>query len=81
MQINMRDMAIVVHANGTELSQRYWTFLNQWTALDVVAVAALVVVFYLMVAKPARNDIASKRQGTEQGVLGLNSSIHRVCEG
>ena len=30
----------------------YWTFLRYWTALGVVAFVALIVVFYLMVAKP-----------------------------
>ena len=53
MQIKMRDMAIAAAANGAELPQRYWTFLKWWVALGIVAFGALVVVFYLMVAKPA----------------------------
>lgn len=53
MQIKMRDMAASAAANGTELPQRYWSFLKWWVALGVVAFFALVVVFYLMVAKPA----------------------------
>lgn len=53
MQIKMRDMAVAATANGSELPQRYWTFLKWWVALGIVAFAALVVVFYLMVAKPA----------------------------
>ena len=53
MQIKMRDMAAAAAANGTELPPRYWTFLKWWVALGIVAFAALVVVFYLMVAKPA----------------------------
>ena len=53
MQIKMRDMAAAATANGTELPQRYWTFLRWWVALGIVAFFALVVVFYLMVAKPA----------------------------
>jgi len=53
MQIKMRDMAIVAAASGTELPQRYWHFLKWWVALGIVAFVALVVVFYLMVAKPA----------------------------
>jgi uncharacterized membrane protein len=53
MQIKMRDMAIAAAANGTELPQRYWNFLKAWVALGIVAFAALVVVFYLMVVKPA----------------------------
>jgi uncharacterized membrane protein len=53
MQIKMRDMAATAAANGTELPPRYWTFLKWWVALGIVAFAALVIVFYLMVAKPA----------------------------
>lgn len=53
MQIKMRDMAVAAAANGSELPQRYWNFLKWWVALGIVAFGALVVVFYLMVAKPA----------------------------
>lgn len=53
MQIKMRDMAAAAAANGMELPPRYWTFLKWWVALGIVAFVALVVVFYLMVAKPA----------------------------
>ena len=53
MQIKMRDMAAAANASGTELPPRYWTFLKWWVALGIVAFLALVVVFYLMVAKPA----------------------------
>jgi uncharacterized membrane protein len=53
MQIKMRDMAALANANGTELPPRYWAFLKWWVALGVVAFMALVVVFYLMVTKPA----------------------------
>jgi uncharacterized membrane protein len=52
MQIRMRDMAQQAAAAGSELSGRYWHFLRAWTALGIVAFLALVVVFYLMVAKP-----------------------------
>lgn len=52
MQIKMRDMAVAAAANGTELPPRYWNFLKWWVALGIVAFSALVVVFYLMVAKP-----------------------------
>jgi uncharacterized membrane protein len=53
MQIKMRDMAATASANNTELPPRYWAFLKWWVALGIVAFFALVVVFYLMVAKPA----------------------------
>jgi uncharacterized membrane protein len=53
MQIKMRDMAAAAAASGAELPARYWSFLKWWVALGIVAFLALVVVFYLMVAKPA----------------------------
>lgn len=53
VQIKMRDMASAAAANGTQLPERYWTFLKWWVALGIVAFASLVIVFYLMVAKPA----------------------------
>jgi uncharacterized membrane protein len=52
MQMKMRDMANSAAIGSTELPQQYWRFLRYWTALGVVAFVALVVVFYLMVAKP-----------------------------
>jgi len=52
MQIRMRDMAAAAAREGGGLPARYWSFLRAWVALGVVAFVSLVVVFYLMVAKP-----------------------------
>ncbi len=52
MQIRMRAMAEEAVRNGTELPARYWEYFRYWTALGIPAFLALVVVFYLMVAKP-----------------------------
>lgn len=52
MQIKMRDMAVEAASSGTELPPRYWRFLRLWVALGIVAFFSLVLVFYLMVAKP-----------------------------
>jgi uncharacterized membrane protein len=53
MQIRMRDMAADAQRSGAaELPALYWIYLRRWVALGVVAFVALVVVFYLMVAKP-----------------------------
>jgi uncharacterized membrane protein len=52
MQIRMRDMATTAAGSGAALPARYFQFLRLWVALGVVAFLALVVVFYLMVAKP-----------------------------
>ena len=51
MQIRMREMARVATAQGTGLPPRYWRYLRVWVALGIIAFAALMVVFYLMVAK------------------------------
>ena len=53
MQIKMRDMAVKAARANTDLPPRYWQFLKLWVALGVIAFFSLVVVFYLMVAKPA----------------------------
>jgi len=53
MQMKMRDMARQAVAAGGELPDRYWRMLRAWVALGIIAFMALVVVFYLMVAKPA----------------------------
>jgi uncharacterized membrane protein len=53
MQIQMREMAAAAVSAGDPLPPRYWRFLRIWVALGVVAFAALVAVFYLMVAKPS----------------------------
>jgi uncharacterized membrane protein len=53
MQIRMRTMATDAVRNDTPLPDRYWSYLRAWVALGVVAFVALVVVFYLMVAKPS----------------------------
>jgi uncharacterized membrane protein len=53
MQIRMRTMAQEAVRDGTSLPDRYWSYLRAWVALGVVAFVALVVVFYLMVAKPS----------------------------
>jgi len=52
MQIKMRDMALEAARTGAELPARYCKFLRVWVVLGVVAFVSLVVVFYLMVAKP-----------------------------
>ncbi len=53
MQIKMRDMAQVAAKDGTALPALYWRYLRIWVALGIPAFFALVIVFWLMVAKPA----------------------------
>jgi uncharacterized membrane protein len=53
LQLRMRAMAREAAAAGTDLPDQYWHYLRIWTLLGIPAFFALVVVFYLMVAKPA----------------------------
>jgi uncharacterized membrane protein len=53
LQLQMRDMANQSAETGASLPPRYWRFLRWWVALGIPAFVALVVVFYLMVAKPS----------------------------
>ena len=52
IQMRMRDMAQVAARDNTELPAQYWRYLKIWTALGIPAFFALVIVFWLMVAKP-----------------------------
>ncbi|MGH6648246.1 DUF2269 family protein [Aquabacterium sp.] len=53
IQMRMRDLARAAAAGNMALPQAYWRYLTIWTLLGIPAFLALVVVFYLMVAKPA----------------------------
>ncbi|MES2319926.1 MAG: DUF2269 domain-containing protein [Pseudomonadota bacterium] len=53
IQLRMRDMAQVAARDGVELPQQYWRYLRIWVLLGIPAFIALVIVFWLMVAKPA----------------------------
>lgn len=52
MQIRMRAMAQQAAQRDEPLPPTYWRLLRAWTALGVPAFVALVIVFWLMVAKP-----------------------------
>lgn len=52
MQIQMRRMADSAVKANAPLPEKYFSFLRIWTALGVPAFLALVIVFWLMVAKP-----------------------------
>ena len=52
MQVRMRDMARDAAAAGTELPPRYWRYHRLWVALGIPAFFALLIVFWLMLAKP-----------------------------
>ena len=52
IQIKMRGFAEEAARNNTELPPIYWRYLRIWVALGIPAFFSLVIVFYLMVAKP-----------------------------
>ena len=53
IQLRIRAMADAAVASGSELPARFDTYFRWWVALGIPAFLALVVVFWLMVAKPA----------------------------
>lgn len=53
IQIRMRDLAVAAARSGEALPARYFELLRVWTILGMPAFAAFIVIFYLMIAKPA----------------------------
>ncbi len=53
MQMKMRDMAKTALETGTPLPDQYWRMDKWWVVLGSLAFPAIIVVFYLMVLKPA----------------------------
>ena len=53
IQAQMRNMAIETAVTGAPmLPARYWRYERAWVVLGIPAFTALVIVFYLMIAKP-----------------------------
>jgi uncharacterized membrane protein len=52
LQMRMRDMARAAAASGAPLPDRYARYFRFWLLLGAPAFAALLVIFYLMIAKP-----------------------------
>lgn len=53
MQIAMRNLAKQALETGSNVPLRYWQLERWWIILGSLAFPAIVVVFWLMVAKPA----------------------------
>lgn len=53
LQLRMRALARAADAAGESLPAQYWRDARHWFRLGVPAFAALVLVFWLMVARPA----------------------------
>jgi uncharacterized membrane protein len=52
LQLRMVALAQAAQRSQTELPSRYWTYARWWEALGYPAFLGMLVVFYLMVAKP-----------------------------
>lgn len=53
LQIQMRDFAARACKSGQRLPSEFWLYFRWWVALGVPALAAFLMVFWLMVAKPS----------------------------
>jgi uncharacterized membrane protein len=53
IQLRLRALAEAAAQAGQPLPPKYFAYLRVWAALGVPAFVSLVIVFYLMVAKPA----------------------------
>ena len=53
IQIRMRALAEAAAKSNAALPDLYWRLFRYWLALGIPAFVSLVVVFWLMVAKPA----------------------------
>lgn len=52
MQARMRDLAAAAAAAGTDLPERYHLFYRWWFAFGFPAFAAVMAIFWLMIARP-----------------------------
>lgn len=52
LQIRMQRLAADACKNENDLPALYWRYFRLWIGLGIPAFIALVIVFYLMVAKP-----------------------------
>ncbi len=52
LQLQLRDMASAAALSGAPLPARYWRYERLWTLLGIPAFLSLLIVYWLMVAKP-----------------------------
>lgn len=52
LQVRMARLADAARRQGSPLPREYWTLARRWELLGYPAFTAMLVVFYLMVAKP-----------------------------
>jgi uncharacterized membrane protein len=80
LQMRMRDLARDADAAGAPLPAAYWRCFRGWFALGVAAFLALVVVFYLMVAKPLdRKEVPARvSRQADQPRLRIIDAFHAL---
>lgn len=52
MQLRIRDIAVVAARNGTVLPATYYRLFRAWFAFGFPAFAAVLAIFWLMIARP-----------------------------
>ncbi len=52
LQLRIRDLAVAAAVEGNALPARYHRYMGHWFRLGWPAFLAVIVIFYLMVAKP-----------------------------
>lgn len=52
LQIQMRNMAVEANKNSTALPSIFWRYARYWEMLGYPAFVAMLVIYWLMVAKP-----------------------------
>lgn len=53
LQIRMRDMAAAALLQGAELPRQFWRYAKTWELLGYPAFVAMLLIYWLMVFKPA----------------------------
>lgn len=53
LQMRLRDLSAQAAREGHDLPPLYWRYFKIWILLGIPAFFAFVIIFYLMVAKPA----------------------------
>jgi uncharacterized membrane protein len=75
IQIRLRELARAAMSANSELPPLYWRYLRMWVWLGVAAFLALVVVFYLMVAKPAGDGTAHRGNSSQATEVSKTSAL------
>jgi uncharacterized membrane protein len=53
LQIRLRDMAVAAAAHNTDVPELFWRYAKRWELLGYPAFAAMLIIYWLMIFKPA----------------------------